>query len=217
MEPIDLPERNNKDIAHSVVKGVLSSIPLAGNLVAELFEIVVEPSYNKRLQEWIEKTTNLLAQLQEQIEGFNIKKLAGDEEFVSIFIKASQLSQRTHIEEKRAFLISAVKNSITQPLEFDKKNIFLSLIEQFSVRHIQMLKDIDYSVAQDANFDDHELKPHLRDKYFGGDELLFELFLKHLSDNHLLYFIQTGVVKEQRRIWTIHLSQLGVEFIAFIN
>lgn len=216
MNDIQLPEKSGKDTAHAITKGILGAIPFAGSLVGELFEVVVEPSYNKRLQQWLEHISIVLEELKEK-QGIPIEALAGNEEFVSTFIKTSQIAQRTHIEEKRMLLSNSIRNTILHPLEFDKQQIFLEILDRLTDRHIKMLQMISEFQQKDPDFDQDILEGMINEKLFGGDKGLMDLFFEQLKQYHMLWYIQTKKKTDKKIIWTIHLSKIGASFLHFVQ
>jgi len=52
-----------KDIAHSLAKGGLGSIPVIGSLASEIFGLVVTPPLEKRRAEWMNEVAKNLKNL----------------------------------------------------------------------------------------------------------------------------------------------------------
>jgi hypothetical protein len=54
-EKYAVPVQSKGDVAHAVVKTVLSAVPYAGGPAAELFALVIAPSLEKRRARWMEE------------------------------------------------------------------------------------------------------------------------------------------------------------------
>jgi hypothetical protein len=128
------------DIAHTLTKAGLSSIPLVGGAAAELMNLIWEPALSKRRDEWLKGLAENLQNLEEKVEGFKIENLADNESFITISIQASQAAIRNHQREKLDILRNAVLNSALKISLTDDLNLyFLSLIENLTVIHIKVL------------------------------------------------------------------------------
>src|SRR5687767_11776964 len=59
------PDRNLKDVGHGVTKAALAAIPFVGGSLAEIFQLVIAPSLDKRRTKWL----NGLAEAIEDLQG----------------------------------------------------------------------------------------------------------------------------------------------------
>jgi hypothetical protein len=216
MSGFDPPKKTGKDTAHSLVKGAIGAVPLAGDLMGALFDLAVKPSFEKRFQKWSESVSAALNDLHET-KGIQIKDLQGNEEFISTLTQATRAIQATHLDEKREMLANAVKNSAMGSVNYDKQQLFIHVIEQLSPTHIYILREIQTWTEKNENFDFEELQDHLRQGLFQGNHGLMELFIKQLQDFHFLSHIQTKVKTKEKIIWTVKLSSIAREFLAFIS
>lgn len=96
----DLPGRSKAEIGASIVSAGVSSIPIVGGAAAELFELVIAPSLEKRRDEWLRKLGEAVDELRERLEGFDPRQLEGNEQFVSAVLAASTVAVKSHDEEK---------------------------------------------------------------------------------------------------------------------
>ena len=136
-----LPERSRADIAHSVVKAGLSAIPVAGGAAAELFSALFSQPIEHRKAKWMEGVATELQELEEKIEGLRIEDLPQNQSFVTTVFHASQAAIRTHQEEKLEALRNAVLNSSMPGAPSDDQQlIFLNYVDQFTPRHLRILK-----------------------------------------------------------------------------
>lgn len=90
---------------------------------------------------WYNSVGRALAELSEEVEGLRTR-LEG-EEFLSLFIEATQTAQRTHEESTREQLRNAVLNAALQKETVDWQHVFLRLIAQLRPAHVQFLKYLD--------------------------------------------------------------------------
>ena len=142
---LDPPKSSAKDKAHSLVRGGIGTTPLVGSVAAELFNILVAPPLERRLDDWRESVGERLLELENA--GFlKISDLQDNDDFVSIVAKASQYAVTTHNEEKREALRNAVINTAlgVEPDEA-MRQMFLRFVDELTGAHVQVL-----SLLQDA-------------------------------------------------------------------
>ncbi len=98
-------------------------------------------SIERRQVDWYNSVGRALAELSEEVEGLRTR-LEG-EEFLSLFIEATQTAQRTHEESTREQLRNAVLNAALQKEPVDWQHVFVRLIAQLRPAHVQFLKYLD--------------------------------------------------------------------------
>lgn len=137
----DKPKTGAGDIAYTVAKAGLGSIPYVGAAAAELFGLIVTPPITKRRDEWIESICHDLRNLEETVQGFKIENLSKDDAFITAVLHATLSAQRAHQKEKLDALRHAVINVAlhTEPDE-DIQLMFLSFIDNFAPWHLRVLK-----------------------------------------------------------------------------
>lgn len=139
-ESMKSPKRSKGDAAHMMIKAGLAAIPIAGGPVAEFMAYVIEPPLSKRRAEWEKSVTEKLNELEDKVEGFNVKELAEDESFVTTYINATRLAISEHREEKLVALRNAVLNSaLPSSPDDDKLALFLSYIDRLTPWHLRLL------------------------------------------------------------------------------
>ncbi len=139
---MDKPPKNKSagDIAREVGRAAVSVIPGAGGPIQVLFENVFSAPLEKRRQAWLEDLAEVVAKLQEKVEGLTPEKLASNEVFITVALQASQIATRNHQKEKLKALRNAVFNSVLpNSPEDDEKIIFLRLIDQLTSWHLRTL------------------------------------------------------------------------------
>lgn len=128
-----------KDYLHSLTKGALGAIPIAGAAAAELFTLIVAPPIERRKHEWMEDIGTRLAELETQSK-CDVNKLSDNPEFIDVVIQASTIALKTNQKEKIEILRNAIINTaLDSSIESSVRQIFLNLIDSFTPAHIQIL------------------------------------------------------------------------------
>jgi hypothetical protein len=128
------------DIAYTVVKAGLSSVPIVGGVASELFSMVLTAPVEKRKEEWLVRIYNTLQEVQKKIKDFQIENLANNEQFISIMTRASQLAVVNHQHEKLEALHNAVINTaINITIDENEKMMFLNMIDTFTPWHLKII------------------------------------------------------------------------------
>lgn len=203
-----IPKRTLGDVAHALVKGGLSGIPIAGGLASELFELVLAPPLSKRRDEWMESVAKRL----QDVEA-NVASMRNDPAFVTTALQATQIALRTHQEEKLEALRNAVVNSAigTAPQD-DLRAIFLNLVDAFTPTHLRILK-----YFQNRGSLDSSAIQHLRDTRAVTDMMVNELARDGLIEDQRPYAARGRDSGESLLISDWTLSKLGAQFVEFIS
>jgi hypothetical protein len=207
-EKLSVPKPAAGDVAHAVVKGILSTVPWAGGTAAELLELVLAPPLSKRRDEWMETVAKRL----QDVEA-NLNSLADDPAFVTTVLQATQIALRTHQEEKLEALRYAVVNSaIGAAPEDDLRAIFLNLVDAFTPTHLRILK-----YFQNRGSLNSSAIQHLRDTRAVTDVMVNELARDGLIEDQRPYAARGRDSGESLLISDWTLSKLGAQFIEFIS
>lgn len=216
-EKLEVPSQSKGDIAHSVVKAGLSTIPVLGGASVELFQNVVQPPLEKRRAEWMYKVGEKLQELEEK--GFNLEELHENEQFISATMYASQLALRTHQEEKLAALRNAIMNIATgQAPEETMQHLFLNFVDTLTELHIQILKLFQAPTPPPnmgtgglSSVLEHNM-PNLRGRRDLYDQLWKDLYSRGLVNTDVMHTTMSGDGLVQKRV-----TSLGDAFLAFIS
>lgn len=132
-----------KDIAHSLLKGGIGTIPIIGSLAVEIFGLVVTPPLEKRRAEWMNDIAVKLKELVDK-KVINFEELQGNEQFIDVILQATTFALKTSEKEK----IKAFRNAILNTATGDSPDktvsqIFLNQLDKFTVWHIKILNFID--------------------------------------------------------------------------
>ena len=133
------PEQSSGDAIHTLARAGISAIPVISGPAVELFQMLVRPPLEKRQQEWMEAVAEALKLLEEK-QKCVLEDLKGNDAFIDTTLQASQAATRTAKQEKREALRNAVLNAACpNPPEESKQQIFINLVDQFTVWHLRIL------------------------------------------------------------------------------
>jgi hypothetical protein len=83
------PEPDETDAIQGGARAALSAIPVIGGTVTEILSMVLAPAVSRRRDEWFKELADGLDELEKKVDGFEVEKLAGNEQFVSAVIQAA--------------------------------------------------------------------------------------------------------------------------------
>ena len=181
----------------------------------------------KRRAEWLNAVADRLAHLEERLEGFKVADLAGDEDFITAVLVASQIAMRSHEEEKLDALRNAVVNVAARiSVDSTREQIFIRLVGDFAPLHLKLLH-----LAQDPEGALHESSAPLSSSHGGTEGDLVEAVYPELADARDLYDLawsdlyRAGLTdKDTMRFGTSgrgpmlkRTTELGDHFIAFVT
>lgn len=127
------------DVAHTVVKAALGSVPVVGSAAAELFAAVVTPPLVRRRDEWVENIALGLERLRTG-EALDFDELSRNKAFISTVLHATQAAIRSHQQEKLDALRNAVLNSARPGApDDDLQLMFLDFVDTFTPWHLRVL------------------------------------------------------------------------------
>lgn len=210
---------------HTAVKAGLNAIPVAGGMLAAVFETVFSAPIEKRKEEWLIRLSVTVDELCSRIEDLTPEKLSKNELFISAYLQASNIAIRTHQKEKVDALANAVKNSVLQESIGETKTlIFIRLIDDMTPMHFRILHFLTFAESYIKTLDSRQ--PPNQWKNWGSlSNVWDELFPEIKSSNDLLELIVSDLHKfglincshffEARM--TNNGTQLGKQFIEFIE
>ena len=222
----DINKTSPADVLYATVKAGLGSIPILGSAATELFGLVVTPPLDKRRQEWMNEVAEKLKALEEDNK-IDFRRLAQNDQFLDTIIKATSFAIKTSEQEKITALKNAVINTaLNESPDKTKSQIFLNLVDTFTVWHIKILDFFDNPKAWFAKAE--QVPPNLMmgsmlgvlktafPSLAGQDELVDVIW----NDLHNAGFHQsTGLKTTMTGDGTLaeRTSKLGKEFIYFIS
>lgn len=142
-----MTDKTNKttvgDIAHSLAKGGLGTIPVIGSLATEIFGLIVTPPLERRRAEWMNELAEKLKELEEN-RTIDFQQLQNNEQFIDVVLQATTLALKTSEREKiKAFQNAILNTASGESPEKTISQIFLNQLDSFTTWHIKILKFID--------------------------------------------------------------------------
>jgi hypothetical protein len=222
---------NNKslgDYLHAGTKAALSSVPMAGNFLSEIFSLVVTQPSEKRKENILAMIDERLNKLAEKVQNFNIEDLSKNEVFLSVVLQASNIALRTHVLDKKAALLNAITNAaLSIGIEDSLQQMFLNFIDDFTEWHLRILllmddpqkhlelngKNLDVGMGSVTTLI-NTVFPELS----GNKEFLQQLF-NDLSNRGLLSIsgsILSGTMTSSG-ILSPRTTQMGKQFLRYIS
>jgi hypothetical protein len=139
---IDVPKTSAGDHLHTGTRTLISAIPLLGGPALELFNALLQTPIEKRQQEWREKITLAIIELQKS-NGIKIEDLQNNEQFISVLTEATIVAIKTHNQQKKELLKTAVVNSaLGITIDDDSAVLFVRYIDELTSRHILLLRQL---------------------------------------------------------------------------
>jgi len=136
------PEQSVKDWLYGAGKGLIASIPLAGNLCAELFALMLSAPLQQRQAEWQRRVAEVLVELQTK-QGVDLDKLRKDPQFTDVLIQTTRIALTTAQEEKVRALRNAIYNVGLRPGADEFRGLFLSWVDRLTELHLRVLAVVD--------------------------------------------------------------------------
>lgn len=226
-------DSNNSDKNYNVVKGIVSSVPTVGSLLAGFFDNYIVSPATQRSYKFLETLVQELEQLKSKIESVDFESPV----FLTTFLHASQIAVRSHKEQKLEALRNVVLNSsIPSSLEDDILAMFLNWIDDFTALHISTLKHLHYLDTYAPN-ELHKYFPMLEqnravynhvltDLADRGLIILIEHYITEENEDNAYFKMKTYKLREDIDVFldvnylfpqTSKTTELGKQFIKFIE
>lgn len=165
------PTPTRDDALYATVRATISSIPIVGGALAEVFSATVTSPISRRTADWWDDLATRVAALERS--GTDVQNLPHNAEFIGLVQWASQMATRNVQQEKLDALRNAVVNSAAGiNIIADEKQLFLQLIDQLTPSQLKMLEFLDdpraYGEAHGVRYGSY--------LYGGVDSILEEAF-----------------------------------------
>ncbi|MFQ5884701.1 MAG: hypothetical protein ACE5IO_06340, partial [Thermoplasmata archaeon] len=220
------PKAGSGDVAHTLVRAGLSTVPIVGGPAAELFSAVIVPPLSKRRDEWIQSIAERLLRLEKKVEGFRLEDLSANDMFVTTVMHATQVAIRNHQEEKLEALRNAVLNAaLPNPPEEDLQLMFLAFVDMLTPWHLRLLGFLENPVAwaQEKGIGFRptsaegwtELDVFLEDAFpgLGSKRDFYKQLIRDLSSRGLLDMDPELVIVTGKEMWGACVTNMGKEFL----
>ena len=197
------------NIGAGVAKAVMHSNPITG-FVQTIYDEYASRQWQQRREKWEEVFEEKLKDIQNDVD---FQKIMSIPNFAQILANAAQGAMSDTEEDKVGLYVNTVINTIkNEDINNTKTHIFLNLLRDCTLLHIEILKDIS-KAKPSARYDNStsNLLIDLRMKY--KDNEILEAILKNLSENHLIYTALKTIGPTAPTI----LTDLGKEFLQFIS
>ncbi|RWX52722.1 hypothetical protein [Photobacterium chitinilyticum] len=209
--------------------------------------VAFESLYDDPRMEKLCRHVSKLASNKPEYSVLSMKDFTTNQEFISCLNRAQEVIKKNHQDEKIEMLAHALVNSINSNVPFSKKAIFLSLIDELTVEHIQVLNLVsdellwvpkswpDYNVnvelsrelCQQLGFENNELiyiHSIVNDLISKRLILNTELKVNHnqsIASKNEYGMVLTKLTSEQLDTeftnYCTNLSKLGLEFVSFVS
>ena len=223
-----MKKENIKDAVIATVKGAVSNIPIAGSIISEYIGLAQKKIGDKRISEWMELVENKL-----EVLNCDINKLSDNELFFSVLHITTEKVLKELQKEKREYFANALYNTVRQTdISEEKKLIFISLLEKYTLSSIKLLK----LYSEDNNRpDDNIIHGGMMTTYINpGQEKAKKYILEYIPEfegeielvqNLASQLFNDGLIEEIKFDWPEYPEQsrrkrstkLGDEFLAFIS
>lgn len=123
----------------SVVVAATAGIPLLGGPIAVLLDKYLPDYVQRKRDAFLDQVGKELSEIEERLTPENLSS----DEFLSVFIKATQQAMSEHSQEKVDCLRAIILNSSLEPTaSFDERSLFLRLVHDLTEDQIKVLKAI---------------------------------------------------------------------------
>lgn len=221
--PEPLPKENFEDDIHQGVRCALSTIPFVGGTAVEIFNRILAPPIQRRRDEWLNDLADRITKM-EQEKRLDIEVLINNDEFVSTIIQASQTAVRNHQREKLEALRNAVLNTaLNQAPDDTMREMFLSFIDSFTVRHLLVLKILNEGDRRGGqrshvvtSISSITKKAIELDSKLGNEQSFIEIVVEDLCRRGLIFWNPTvGAIYIKDDVTQV--TEIGRAFIRFIS
>jgi hypothetical protein len=222
----DINKPTAGDYTFSLTKGGLGAIPIVGSIASELLGLLVTPPLEKRRQDWMTEVGTKLKELEENSK-IDLSTLADNEQFIDTVLVATTLALKTSEKEKiKAFQNAILNTALGVSSDKTKGQIFLNLLDTFTVWHIKILHFIDNPTKWFENAGQNppnsmmgSLSSVLTNAFppLSGQQELLDVIWRDLHDNGFHNTSGLMTTMSGNGLLANRTTQLGQEFLKFIS
>ena len=222
----DINKPTAGDYTFALTKGGLGAIPIVGSIASELLGLLVTPPLEKRRQDWMTEVGTKLKELEENSK-IDLSTLADNEQFIDTVLVATTLALKTSEKEKiKAFQNAIINTALGVSSDKTKAQIFLNLLDTFTVWHIKILHFIDNPTKWYENAGQNppsflmgSLSSVLINAFppLSGQQELLDVIWRDLHDNGLHNTGGLMTTMSGNGLLANRTTQLGQELLKFIS
>ena len=195
-----------EDIMKATIKGAIGAIPIAGSFLSEYLGLALDNVAEARRNEWMDLVNDKLETLERL--GHTMEELSKSEYFYTSIQLATQGAMKAHQKEKREMFANAIYNGfLMTDTSDDKKLIFFSLLDKYTLTHMKFLHDyLNFTINRNQDLDslkNYAMKYHSDLNNFVRQTMHSEGLLTDSS-------LPGGLS-------TYYLTKFGYEFLNFIK
>lgn len=220
-------ETTKNDLLHLVTKTGLSTIPVVGSALAEVFDAIFTSPLSKRKDQWLVEISQKLLELEDKIKDFKIASLSDNELFITYFTNASQAAIRNHQQEKLDSLRnSTLRVAIQKDIDDDIAMIYFRMIEELTPYHIRVLSFLhnptNWFIINEKRYEEPYMGsisqillqafPELRGQDEFVNKVIHDLYNEGFINTESIKVMMTG-----SGIMSSRTTNLGKGFIEFIS
>lgn len=200
----------------------LNLVPIFGGALAQLLELVVRPSFDRRQQAWADALGATVADL--EAHQVTPAMLSEDEEWISAVARATRAAIGTHVEEKLAMLKHLLTKMALDPSR-DSLVVsrFIQFVDELEIEHFLVLK---YLADPAAWFQDKSIEPPslysaarraaLDSAQLGIENAALNIVLADLGDSRLAEVGMLSGIVTQSSLFTPVATPLGVQLLQWV-
>ncbi|MBL8823790.1 MAG: hypothetical protein JNJ77_14470 [Planctomycetia bacterium] len=224
------PKPEIRDTIHTLLRALISTIPIVGGPAVEIFNAILTPPIERRKNEWMCNVAQDLAQLQQNDDSL-VDRIIADEKFVSVLLHATHVAIRNHQAEKLLALKTVVLNTAKGiDLNADLELLFIRYVDELSPSHLKVLeflcsteRKVAHLIKYQQLYDEFKKKTNidLSTDFFklACDDLKARSLVRvssDLEDFPGLYVIQPLTAVSSNAKPTIIVTEIGHKFIDFV-
>lgn len=220
------PERSGGEIALGWAKVALNAAPYVGGSVAELLDLILRPSLERRQREWLEGLVTELNELRGS-RGISLESLAENDSFIDVVIHASRAALASAHSGKVDALRNAVLNTACGvSIEDTNRHIYIRMVDEFAPAHLRLLRvfhEPERALGQRA---DHYRQLSLGGSLMqvvsdvmpdlAGDQSLLTQLTRDLESRGLISGGNLMTVMTAAGLLTSRTTARGKDFLAFV-
>lgn len=214
------------DVTLATAKGIVGATPVVGSLLSEYISLAQDKVADKRMAEWKSMVEDQLSKL-----SADLNEIAESEFFYSCVQIATTNAMKSHQTEKRQLFANALFHSATLDLDQDKKLLFLSLLNQYTLTGILLLKYYSEDHYHEEDYvhrggmvttysiggTEHPIKSILEgNPQLEGDSEYATILSNQMANDSLISPIDFRMPVSAKEARNKRTTKLGDEFLNFI-